>query len=106
MRPIKKLDDDELLLTMHRQGKTLTEISQCFKCSTVAVHKRLKRLFSTVKVAEVLSEHGLTGQQAEYALLRGQGLKPKQAALQVCDTTSDDSTRNRASQLENNENVR
>jgi hypothetical protein len=81
-------------------------MAEYFKCSTVAIHKRRKRLLSTVRVAEVLSEHGLTGQQAEYALLRGQGLKPKQAALALCDVTSDDSARNRASQLENTEGVR
>jgi len=91
---------------MHEEGRSLKEIGKYFGCSSVAVHKRLKRLLSTVKVAEVLSEHGLSGQQAEYALLRGQGLKPKQAALALCDVTTDDSARNRASQLENAGGVR
>jgi hypothetical protein len=96
--PGKKIIDDILLLEMLNQGKSKKEAAKFFKVSPVAISKRVKRLTAPTPES-VLEKHGLTDQQAAFAIEKAKGKTSTQAALASYKVSSMDSAKAIGSQL-------
>ncbi len=77
----RKIFDDDLVLKLHQQGKTLKEIAKVFGVSEVAIHKKLKRL--GVGMPETFKN--LTPKEQKFCLLVAQGKSRTQACLEAYD---------------------
>ena len=89
--------DDSLLLEMFKSGKLQREIAEHFKCSPVAVSKRLKRLLPPPE--SVLDKYDLTPQQKQFVIQKAQGKSNTEAALVSYETGSRESAKVIGSQL-------
>jgi hypothetical protein len=71
--------DDSLLLKMFRSGKLQREIAAFFKCTPVAVSKRLNKLLP--QPMEILDKHDLSELQKRFVIEKARGKNNTQAAL-------------------------
>ena len=104
MRPERKIDD-ETILEMDAQGKSLKDMAAFFKCSTVACWKRLQRL-KPGPADSILEDSGLTDPQKKFALAKAGGATNTQAVLASYEVTSMDSAKTIGSRLMQNETIR
>ena len=104
MRPKPKLTDDDTLLRMHHEGHTNEEIAQHFKCSHVAVWKRLRRLLPGPEV-EILENSGLTDKQKRFVCARLEGKTATASAAAAYETADPASLKSMGSELLANEKI-
>ena len=104
MKAERKIDD-EVLLQMDKEGKSLKEIAEHFHCSKVAVWKRMQRL-KPGPADNILEDSGLTDPQKKFALAKAGGATNTQAVLASYEVTSMDSAKTIGSRLMQNETIR
>jgi len=71
--------DDEVLITMLRDGKLQKDIATFFKVSPVAVCKRIKRLFP--KPETILDKYTLTDKEKSFVMQKAMGKSNTQAVI-------------------------
>lgn len=94
--PRPKLINDNRLTELFRQGKSLKEIGKELNVSSVAVHKRIKRL-SLSRMPDSLEK--LTDKQQAFCIEVSKGNSPSASAMKAYDCKSYDSAKNIASDL-------
>lgn len=97
--------DDEVLITMLRDGKLQKDIATFFKVSPVAVCKRIKRLFP--KPETILDKYNLTDKEKSFVMQKAQGRSNTQAVIaSQYEVTSMESAKVMGSQLMDKPEVR
>jgi hypothetical protein len=90
--------DDEVLITMLREGRLQKDIAAHFKVSPVAVCKRIKRLFP--KPESILDKYSLTDKEKSFVLEKARGRSNTQAVIaSQYEVTSMESAKVMGSQL-------
>jgi hypothetical protein len=89
--------NDEVLLSMLKEGKMQKEIAAYFHVSPVSVCKRLKRLLPGPET--ILDKHELTDREKSFCISKAQGLTNTQAALSSYEAGSMQSAKVIGSQL-------
>jgi phage terminase small subunit len=102
--PQQRKIDDDILLKMIGEGKMQKECAEFFKCSAVAISKRLKKL--NPAPVEPLLMDTLTGPQKKFVIEMANGASQTQAAFQAYDVTSRDSAKSLGSELMQNPAIR
>jgi predicted transcriptional regulator len=97
--------NDEVLLTMIKEGKTQREIAEHFHVSAVAVSKRIKRLTAPSPEQAIIEKHGLTGRQAVFAIEKAKGKSSTSAALMSYEVSTVDSAKAIGSELMKQEKI-
>lgn len=85
-----RLIDDGQMISLYKQGKSLADIGRELNVSSVAIHKRIKRL-ALSRVPESLSK--LTDKARNFALAVASGQSRTAAVMQTYDVTSRDSAK-------------
>ncbi len=82
-----RLISDEQILTLHRQGLNQSQIGKALGVSSVAIHKRLKRILVMEKLER------LTPKEQTFCLAVAEGKSRTQACMEAYDCSSRESAK-------------
>jgi len=86
--------NDEVILSLLRQGKNQSQIARALNVSSVAIHKRLKKILPPAPSLE-----GLTAKQRKFCELVAGGESRTSAAMRAYDVSSRESAKALQSEL-------